>query len=310
MPFHIDYTGHAAVSAFMRVEKLKIAETAEAHEEASRVSTEPIPTDVEMELPRRRGQAVCCQPPRAHHTRAHDRPPRPTMRGKEKASGLEPASTSTRRRGRLTRSAASSSKPIEIADEDDATMEDVVPLENSAPTSTVDTQIPAEDNSFTRRLLPSAQFTSFTLWQSDRVVDTNRDEYYRSLAEWVSLANEARPMLYMNHRGVLNIRCRSTGKSRTDFYCLMSVHISPIWRQVSSARTLLLLLHHLYSHPLSDFTHLLQPSRPAMSPNTACRTSTLHSDRFLTVLFLSTNCKQIVIENYRYKSTAIYRIHA
>ncbi len=283
MPFHIDYTGPAAVSAFMRVEKLKIEETAAATEEATEVSTESIPADVDMEhatvgtssnetqpapdadsesqatvvastsgsqsasssiTPSSSTATVVAATPvspppledadkrfvasfrgRTIHGLTIDLPEgygglllqckkaekaavpettkavnggektKPTTRGKGKASEPEPGSTSTRKRGRLTRSAAPSSKPIEIADDDDAIMEDAALLENTTPAPTVDTQIPPEDDSTVRRLVPSAQFSSFTLWQPDRVVDKNRDEYYRSLAEWVSLANEVRPIL-------------------------------------------------------------------------------------------------------------------
>ena len=307
MPFHIDYTGPAAVSAFMRVEKLKIAETAEATEEAAEASTESMPADVEMELPTvetssnetrptpdadSESQATVVAstsasqaaspsitpssstatvvattpvslPPledadkrfvasfrgRTIHGLTIDLPEgygglllqsekaekdavpqttkafnggektKPTTRGKEKASEPEQPSTSTRKRGRLTRSAAPSSKPIEIADDDDVIMANAAPVENSAPGPTVDNQISPEDDTAVRRLVPSAQFSSFTLWQPDRVVDKNRDEYYRSLVEWVSLANEVHSIPCINHPSVLNtIGYRSTGKSRTDLF--------------------------------------------------------------------------------------------
>ena len=41
-----------------------------------------------------------------------------------------------------------------------------------------------------RRLIPHAQFSSFTLWHQDRPVDKGRDEYYRTLTEWIALSHE------------------------------------------------------------------------------------------------------------------------
>ncbi|KJA22829.1 hypothetical protein HYPSUDRAFT_77222 [Hypholoma sublateritium FD-334 SS-4] len=279
MPFHIDYTGPAAVSAYMRVEKLRMAETQGVTEETTAVPTESMPSDVEMESQAvetssneaqqrpdadNESQATLVAPAsqtassfmtpssstetvvsatnisappledadkrfvasfrgRTIHGLTIDLPAgygglllqsegvekiagvekdkagsasvktKPITRGKEKqkerASEAEPTSTSTRRRGRLARSAAPSSKPIEILD-DDAVMENVVALKDNSTLPIVDAQIIPEDCSDVRRLVPSAQFSSFTLWQPDRVVDKNRDEYYRSLTEWVSLANE------------------------------------------------------------------------------------------------------------------------
>ncbi|KAJ7035509.1 ribonuclease H2, subunit C [Mycena alexandri] len=41
-----------------------------------------------------------------------------------------------------------------------------------------------------RTLMPTAQFSSFVLWHPDIPVDPGRDEYLRSLTEWIRLANE------------------------------------------------------------------------------------------------------------------------
>ncbi|KAJ7230605.1 ribonuclease H2, subunit C [Mycena pura] len=42
----------------------------------------------------------------------------------------------------------------------------------------------------TRALLPAARFSSFVLWHPDMPVDPGRDEYARTLTEWIRLANE------------------------------------------------------------------------------------------------------------------------
>ncbi|KAJ7272619.1 ribonuclease H2, subunit C [Mycena haematopus] len=41
-----------------------------------------------------------------------------------------------------------------------------------------------------RTLLPTAHFSSFVLWHPDIPVDPGRDEYLRSLTEWIRLADE------------------------------------------------------------------------------------------------------------------------
>ncbi|KAI0058881.1 hypothetical protein BV25DRAFT_1918988 [Artomyces pyxidatus] len=46
------------------------------------------------------------------------------------------------------------------------------------------------DEPLVRTLKPTAQFSSFVLWHPDIPVDEGKDEYLRSLTEWVSLAAE------------------------------------------------------------------------------------------------------------------------
>ncbi|KAK7031502.1 ribonuclease H2, subunit C [Favolaschia claudopus] len=71
--------------------------------------------------------------------------------------------------GRVTRSA--------MRDEDDENEED-------------DDFIGAEDEERCRTLMPTAQFDSLVVWHPDIPVDSARDEYLRSLSEWIRLANE------------------------------------------------------------------------------------------------------------------------
>ena len=48
-----------------------------------------------------------------------------------------------------------------------------------------------EDNAEEKRTLnPTAQFSSFVLWNPDFPVDLSRDEYLRSLTVWTKLAEE------------------------------------------------------------------------------------------------------------------------
>ncbi|KAJ6561130.1 ribonuclease H2, subunit C [Mycena vulgaris] len=48
----------------------------------------------------------------------------------------------------------------------------------------------AEDQTNARTLMPTATFSSFVLWHPDIPVDPGRDEYLRSLTEWIRLADE------------------------------------------------------------------------------------------------------------------------
>ncbi|KAF8196888.1 ribonuclease H2, subunit C [Mycena galopus ATCC 62051] len=47
-----------------------------------------------------------------------------------------------------------------------------------------------EDGQNRRTLMPTAQFSSFVLWNPDIPVDPGRDEYLRSFTEWIRLADE------------------------------------------------------------------------------------------------------------------------
>ncbi|KAJ7643351.1 ribonuclease H2, subunit C [Mycena polygramma] len=56
-----------------------------------------------------------------------------------------------------------------------------------------DDEMDAEDDETkitSRTLTPTAQFSSFVLWHPDIPVDPGRDEYLRSLTEWIRLADE------------------------------------------------------------------------------------------------------------------------
>jgi ribonuclease H2 subunit C len=54
----------------------------------------------------------------------------------------------------------------------------------------MDVDEPSIDPASIRTLVPSSRFSSFILWHPDNPVDEGRDEYYRSLTEWLRLAHE------------------------------------------------------------------------------------------------------------------------
>lgn len=68
-----------------------------------------------------------------------------------------------------------------------------------------------EEEGTVRTLEPAGQFSSFVLWHPDFQVDEGRDEYLRTLTEWIGLAAEVCsvflffPSFYLSP--VLNIRC-------------------------------------------------------------------------------------------------------
>ncbi|KAJ6624829.1 ribonuclease H2 non-catalytic subunit-domain-containing protein [Mycena sp. CBHHK59/15] len=47
-----------------------------------------------------------------------------------------------------------------------------------------------DNQSIARTLMPTARFSSFVLWHPDIPVDAGKDEYMRSLTEWIRLADE------------------------------------------------------------------------------------------------------------------------
>jgi ribonuclease H2 subunit C len=81
----------------------------------------------------------------------------------------------------------------------------------------------AENGGSSRTLLPTAQFSSFVLWHPDIPVDSGRDEYLRSLTEWVRLADEVGFHFFFLFPAHISISHRFTA-SRSK-----SIHSSP-WK--------------------------------------------------------------------------------
>ncbi|KIM39510.1 hypothetical protein M413DRAFT_192449 [Hebeloma cylindrosporum] len=114
--------------------------------------------------------------------------------GKGKEERQQQSKKPPPRRGRLTRSATLSKpevitieeEPAQDQDEDE-TMADPTPTSGDDG-DVANGEIPNEHP--VRRLIPHAQFSSFTLWHQDRPVDKGRDEYCRTLTEWIALAHE------------------------------------------------------------------------------------------------------------------------
>ncbi|KAH9479289.1 hypothetical protein JR316_0007877 [Psilocybe cubensis] len=111
----------------------------------------------------------------------------------EKVMVAEAQKPTKRPRGRLTRSAASKPTAMTIEDENEG---ENMPTDATQNVPDVNSEleeqkiVEAQDTLPVRHITPQAQFSSFTLWHADRPVDKGNDEYYRSITEWISLAQE------------------------------------------------------------------------------------------------------------------------
>ena len=60
----------------------------------------------------------------------------------------------------------------------------------NAPDESVDDDLEVDKGIPLHKLIPQSTFSSITLWHADRAVDESRDEYYRTLTEWMALSHE------------------------------------------------------------------------------------------------------------------------
>ena len=64
-----------------------------------------------------------------------------------------------------------------------------------------------EDEVHVRTLKPTSTFSSFVLWNADRPVDENKDEYLRSLTEWTKLSAVVSASSVTRERTYSVVRC-------------------------------------------------------------------------------------------------------
>ena len=64
------------------------------------------------------------------------------------------------------------------------------PQSTTTQDDSIDNDFDMDQETPLRKLIPQSTFSSITLWHSDRAVDETRDEYYRTLTEWMSLSHE------------------------------------------------------------------------------------------------------------------------
>jgi hypothetical protein len=100
------------------------------------------------------------------------------LRGDANGKAHQPTTSNAKRR--RAQDVQHRRKPVVVEDDDDDGC-----LDDAAEMS-------PEDGRPVRVLKPAARFDSFDLWHPDIPVDEGKDEYLRSLSEWVSLAAEVR----------------------------------------------------------------------------------------------------------------------
>ena len=195
MPFHIKYTGPAAVSMFFHVEKVMKTEEEEEEEEEGKVKEQ---NDKKKEVLEE--NPVQAQPTSSTLTLA---PSSGTVTETETSNSKDAdnATTSTTRfissfRGRtvhgLTVDVPTGYTGLLLHGDPQPTVVPHVDRGFSyALDDSVDNDLDEMDEEMPlRKLLPQSTYSSITLWHADRAVDETRDEYYRTLTEWMSLSHE------------------------------------------------------------------------------------------------------------------------
>ena len=225
MPFHIQYSGPAPVSTYFRIQPAPIPDSRPCFPPSATVETQPgsTSTTIASQKENEKAPAISTIVTATAGFKAETDPdtkqpssgplrPGPierlsgsakrfissfrgrTVHGVEvplpkgytglvlrgDAEGRTQTATSSkakRRTGRTPRRQV----PEEVPEDDD--MEGILPSEEDRPV---------------RVLKPSARFDSFVLWHPDIPVDEERDEYLRSLSEWVNIAAEVRLMQSMS----------------------------------------------------------------------------------------------------------------
>lgn len=178
MPFHIKYTGPAAVSMFFHVDKMK-AEEKEKEKEKGDVKEQNDKKEVE--------------------TPVQTQQPTSTLVSSETSSVLKDADTRfiSSFRGRtihgLTVDVPTGYTGLLLHGDPQPTQAvSRVDRVLNIPDDSVDNDhnLEMDEETPLRKLLPQSTFSSITLWHADRAVDETRDEYYRTLTEWMALSHE------------------------------------------------------------------------------------------------------------------------
>ena len=175
MPFHIKYTGPAAMSMFFHVEKMK-AEESEG-EEVKKEQNDKKDVLVEEEENEDEEKKPVQDP---------KQPPKSTLISSETSilKDVDKRFISSFR-GRsihgLTVDVPTGYTGLVLHDD---------PQSTTTQDDSIDNDFDMDQETPLRKLIPQSTFSSITIWHSDRAVDETRDEYYRTLTEWMSLSHE------------------------------------------------------------------------------------------------------------------------
>ena len=194
MPFHIKYTGPAAVSMFIHVEKVMKTEEEEEGEEGKVKKQNDKKKEVLEENP------VQAQPTSSSTLTLAPSSETVTETETSNSKDADNTTTSTTRfissfRGRtvhgLTVDVPTGYTGLLLHGDPQPTVVPHVDRGFSyALDDSVDNDLVMDEEIPLRKLLPQSTFSSITLWHADRAVDETRDEYYRTLTEWMSLSHE------------------------------------------------------------------------------------------------------------------------
>ena len=252
MPFHIKHTGPAAVSMFLRVEKMRADDEEVKREENETMeavvpevemksdSSEPAPVNpvqlVQRPTTEAKDRCISSFRGRTIHGLTVDVPtgytglvlqgdPQQTRRvlNAEVKSGLEgederdedsgikegrntrskvkgKEKEKVKTKGRLARTAAPKRPEMITVDNEDEEMADPAPTELTAEVldhpsesilnDSVENDLGVDEEIPLHKLVPQSTFSSITLWHADRAVDETRDEYYKTLTEWMTISHE------------------------------------------------------------------------------------------------------------------------
>ena len=182
MPFHIKYTGPAAVSMFFHVEKMQAEEEEKLVEVKEQQQQDDMMKVVEEENPTVQAQK-----------------PTTTLVSSESSSILKDVDRRfiSSFRGRsihgLTVDVPTGYTGLLLHSDDTQPTTTVVSHDDRALNASddlMDNDFEMDEEIPLRKLMPQSTFSSITLWHADRAVDETRDEYYRTLTEWMALSHE------------------------------------------------------------------------------------------------------------------------
>ena len=199
MPFHIKYTGPAAMSMFFHVEKMKVEE--EIDEEGKEVKKEQNDkkevVEEEEEEKEEEKNPVQDQKP----------PPKSTLLVSSETSNLKDTDKRfiSSFRGRTIHGlnvdvpTGYTGLLLHADSDNDPQSTTVSHVDRRRVLNTPyddDNDFDMDQETPLRKLIPQSTFSSITLWHSDRAVDETRDDYYRTLTEWMTLSHEvSKPFL-------------------------------------------------------------------------------------------------------------------
>jgi hypothetical protein len=187
MPFHIKYTGPAAVSMFFHVEKTKTEEgegvkgeeKVKEQNDMKESEANPIHTQTQTQEP------TSSTPPPVSLKE------NPSMSKKDADTRFISSFRGRTIHGLSMDVPTGYTGLLLHGDPQPTTVSHVDRVLRHPNDSVDDNDLEMDEQEIPlRKLIPQSTFSSITLWHADRAVDETRDEYYRTLTEWMALSHE------------------------------------------------------------------------------------------------------------------------